>query len=227
MKRRTEPPAETQCKRDQLRDIYRRQFEELAPLRRHICSQLPLRQIDRIFEPGCGTGLLGKELQGLTDAAYTGMDIDSEIIPEDESFINGDAEKNPLPADLYVSSFFFSSLNNPVKWLRKIRKNLSQNGLFAVFAEYDYTCIGESPDTGLADLIRMGLESQGINISNGSQLDVLFQKAGFVNVTGGEVAGTLQKPDRAFLEMHTKDIPDEYELPLMSWRIVWGIWRRN
>ncbi|MCK5841915.1 MAG: methyltransferase domain-containing protein [Candidatus Sabulitectum sp.] len=222
MKRRTEPPAETQCKRDQLRDIYRRQFEELASLRRHILSRLPLRQINTIFEPGCGTGLLGEELQTLSDAAYTGMDIDPEILPENGMFIAGDTENNPLPADLYVSSFFFSSVDKPVKWLKKAKKNLSPNGLFAVFAEYDYTCIGESPDTGFAEQIREGLEKDGINTTTGSQLDSFFEKTGFRKLAGGEINSSLQKPDRAFLEMHVENIPDV--LPLMSWRIVWGIW---
>lgn len=178
-----------------------------------------------IFEPGCGTGLLGEELQTLTNAAYTGMDIDPEILPENGMFITGDAEKNPLPADFYVSSFFFSSVDKPVKWLKKVKKNLSPNGLFAVFAEYDYTCIGESPDTGLADLIRIGLESQGINTGNGSQLDLFFQKAGFRKLAGGEIKSSLQKPDRAFLEMHAENIPDV--LPLMSWCVVWGIWSKS
>ncbi len=223
MKRRTEPLAGTQCKKDQLRDIYRRQFEELTHLRRHILSQLPLRQLNTIFEPGCGTGLLGEELRFLTNAAYTGMDIDPEILPQKEMFITGDAGNNLLPADLYVSSFFFSSVDKPVKWLKKVKKKLSPKGLFAVFAEYDYTCIGESPDTGLTDLIRIGLQSQGINIINGSQLDLFFQKAGFSKQAGGQVKSSLQKPDRTFLEMHAENIPDV--LPLMSWRIVWGIWR--
>lgn len=224
-----EPPAGIPCKfkKDQLRGIYKRQFEELAPLRRHIFSQLHLRQVGSIFEPGCGTGLLGKELQSLTDDActYTGMDIDSEILPEGGMFITGDAEKNPLPADLCVSSFFFSSVKNPLKWLKKVRKKLSPGGLFAVFAEYDYTGIDESPDIGLAESIKKGLERDSINTTHGSRLDYFFQKAGFTKLTGGEILSTLQKPDRAFLEMHTEKIPDE--LPLMSWRIVWGIWRRS
>lgn len=225
MRKRMELPAGTPCKRDQLRRIYKRQFEELASLRRHIFSQLPLRQVSTVFEPGCGIGLLGKELQSLTDADYTGMDIDPEILPGGNEFITGDALKNPLPADLYVSSFFFSSVEKPAKWLKKVRKNLSQGGLFAVFAEYDYTCIGESPDIGLAELIRDGLQGDSINTTNGSKLDYFFQNAGFTRLAGGEVPSTPQKPDRDFLEMHTENIPDE--LPLMSWRIVWGIWRRG
>lgn len=223
MRKRTEPPVGTPCKRDLLRSIYKRQFEELALLRRHIFSLLPLRKMNTIFEPGCGIGLLGKELQSLTDADYTGMDIDPEILPEGDEFITGDALKNHLPADLYLSSFFFSSVDKPVKWLKKVRKNLSPGGLFAVLAEYDYTRIEESPDTGLALLIKEGLKKDGINTTNGGRLDFFFQETGFTRLTGGEVLSTLQKPDRAFIEMHTKNIPDE--LPLMSWRIVWGIWR--
>ncbi|MCK5841982.1 MAG: class I SAM-dependent methyltransferase, partial [Candidatus Sabulitectum sp.] len=196
---------------------------ELASLRRHILSRLPLRQINTIFEPGCGTGLLGEELRTLTNAAYTGMDIDPEILSENEMFIAGDAEKNPLPAALYASSFFFSSLTNPVKWLKKVRTKLTPGGLFVIFAEYDYTWTSESPDMGLADLIRMGLQQDGINTTHGSQLDIFFKKTDFSKITGGEVNSSLQKPDRAFLEMHIENIPDV--LPLMSWRIVWGIWK--
>jgi len=223
LRKRAESLAGIPCKLDRLRRIYKRQFDELAQLRIHIFSQLPLRNIRTIFEPGCGTGLLGKELQALTDAVFTGMDVDSDILPEGDGFITGDSVKNPLPADLYVSSFFFSSVDKPVKWLRKVKKNLSPGGLFAIFAEYDYTRICELPDAGLAESIREGLERDSINTSNGSQLDYFFQEAGFTKLTGGEVTSILQKPDRAFLEMHTERIPDE--LPLMSWRIVWGIWR--
>ncbi|MCD4709137.1 MAG: class I SAM-dependent methyltransferase [Candidatus Sabulitectum sp.] len=225
MKKRMELPAGIPCKRDQLRRIYKRQFEEIASLRRHIFSQLPLRQVRTVFEPGCGFGLLGKELQALTDASYTGMDIDSEILPEGNEFITGDALKDPLSADLYVSSFFFSSVDKPIKWLKKVRKYLSPGGLFAVFAEYDYTCIGELPDIGMAESIREGLEKDSIITTNGSQLDYFFQEAGFTKFAGGEVPGILQRPDRDFLDMHTENIPDE--LPLMSWSIVWGIWRRG
>ena len=225
MSKRMEPPAGTQSKRDQLRSIYSRQFEELAALRQHICNQLPLRQAGYVFEPGCGTGLLGKELQVLTNAVYTGVDIDPGILPDSNGFLTGDAERNPLPADIYVTSFFFSSLKNPLKWLKKVRKKLAPGGLFAVFAEYDYSRIAELPDRGIADSLRSGLEKDSINTTNGSRLDFFFAKADFFKLTGGEVLSTLQEPDRAFLEMHSENLPDE--LPLMSWRIVWGIWRRE
>jgi SAM-dependent methyltransferase len=178
-----------------------------------------------VFEPGCGTGLLGLELATITEAFYTGMDINREILPQGKSFVHGDAVKRPLSADLYISSFFFSSLDKPVKWLKKVRKKLSPKGLFAVFAEYDYTRIEEFPETGLADMVRDGLKREGINTASGSQLDFFFENAGFTKLAGGEVTTRMQKPDRSFIEMHVNSVPDE--LPLMSWCVAWGVWRRS
>jgi len=225
LKKRTESSAGIPCSSNQLKEIYQRQFAELSQLRRYICSLLPLRHTGTVFEPGCGTGLLGRELKTLTDAVYTGVDTNMELLPEGSSFIHGNAMKNPLPADLYISSFFFSSVSKPVKWLKKVKKKLPPKGLFAVFAEYDYTQITESPETGIADLVREGLKKTGINTTNGSRLDYFFKKAGFTKLSGGEVTTRMQKPDRAFIKMHTASVPAE--LPVMSWRVVWGIWRRN
>jgi len=225
LRKRTQSSAGIPCSNNQLKEIYERQFTELSLLRRYIYSVLPLRQISTVFEPGCGTGLLGRELKTLTDAVYTGMDINLELLPNDTNFVHGDAVRNPRPADLYVSSFFFSSLDKPVKWLKNVRKKLSPAGLFAVFAEYDYTRIQESPETGLANLIRDGLKRDGISTTSGGRLDYFFKKAGFTKLAGGEVTTGMQKPDRAFIEMHVNRIPDE--LPLVSWCVVWGVWRRS
>ena len=223
LSRKTEHPVGIRSKNDRLKNIYARQFAELEPLRRHICAQLPLRNVDSIFEPGCGTGLLGKELKTLTDAVYTGMDIDSAILSGEEEFVAGDAEKDPGTADIYVTSFFFSSLKNPLKWLKKVRKKIPHGGLFVVFAEYDYTRIGELPETGIADFLRASLENDGINTTHGSNLDYFFKRAGFEKFAGGEADSSLQPPDREFLQMHIKSIPEN--LPEMSWKILWGIWR--
>jgi len=225
LRKRTQSSAGIPCSSNQLKEIYERQFTELSLLRRYIYSVLPLRQISTVFEPGCGTGLLGRELKTLTDAVYTGMDINRELLPNDTNFVHGDAVGNPCPADLYISSFFFSSVNNPVKWLKKVRKKLSPKGLFAVFAEYDYTRIQESPEIGLADMVREGLKREGLNTTSGSRLDYFFKKAGFTKLAGGEVTTGMQKPDRTFIEMHVNSIPDE--LPLVSWCVVWGVWRRS
>lgn len=218
-------PAATPCRKEALRGIYRRQFRELTPLREHIISLLPLASIESIFEPGCGTGLLGRELQSLTEAEYTGMDIDGGMIPRSVGFMEGDAVAEPLPADLYLTGFFFSSVGDPKSWLEQVRQRLSPGGLFAVFAEYDYQAVREEPDTGLAGVIRESLEKDGLVTSNGGKLDLFFRKAGFTKLHGGDVIGELQKPDMGFLEMHAPRFTGE--APLMSWRVVWGIWKNG
>ena len=220
MRRRTEPPAGTQFKNDLLREIYQRQFHELACLRRHILSLLPISSVERIFEPGCGTGLLGKEILSITDAAYTGMDIDPEILPDHERFTEGDARCDPPEADIYLSSFLFSSLKDPVKWLKKIRTDL-----FAVVAEYDYLSIEENPPSGIAEKLRAGLSEHGLSTVHGGCLDRYFEEGGYRKLHGGEAESSFQKPDPEFLAMHVKNLP--CELPLMKWRIVWGIWRKQ
>lgn len=219
LKRRTEPPVETPCNREALRRIYQRQFNELAPLRRHILSLLPLGQVEMIFEPGCGTGLLGAQIKSLTNAGYTGMDIDGEIIPAEGNYIQGDVLNHFQPADIYITSFFFSSLKNPVKWLKKL-----DTDFFVVLSEYDYMSIEEEPHGDIAEMLRKGLEADGLYTDKGGRLDECFGKAGFVKLHGGDVESTPEKPDREFLSLHIPELP--CELPLMSWRIVWGIWRK-
>jgi len=182
-----------------------------------------LNVIRSIFEPGCGTGLLGKELENYTDALYSGMDIDEEILPGEGNFISCDAIKHPFPADLYVTSFFFSSVKDPVLWLKKVSRKLSPGGLFAVFAEYDYQSIQERPASGLAERIRNGLEKSGIYTVHGGELDRYFSEAGFCKLHGDDVFSEFQTPDTEFLETHIERLPEE--LPMMSWRVVWGIWR--
>ncbi|MBN2588202.1 MAG: class I SAM-dependent methyltransferase [Candidatus Fermentibacteraceae bacterium] len=187
-------------------------------------SMLPLGSIGRVFEPGCGTGLLGRELRNLTDAVYTGMDLDSRILPGEDGFFHGDALSDPREADLYVASFFFSSIREPVEWLRRVRDRLSPGGLFAVFGEYDYEATVVSPDGGLGAELLSGLRRSGLHTGHGGRLDDYFSKSGFFRKYGGEVLSTSRAPDREFLAMHVEHLPDL--LPEMKWRIVWGIWRK-
>ena len=220
MRKRMGNPAGTPSEKALLCEVYERQFLELSRTRRYILSLLPLNSVKSVFEPGCGTGLLGKEILTLTDAAYTGMDIDPGILPEDGHFIAGDALNDHPEADIYLTSFFFSSISDPVKWLRKISADL-----FAVIAEYDYQRIEEKPVRGIAEKLRTVLSEQGLSTVHGGFLDQYFAEAGYRKIHGGEVESSFQEPDPEFLVMHIKDLPDE--LPLMKWRIVWGIWRKE
>lgn len=223
MKRKKEPPAGTQPDSDFLRAVYKRQFRETERLRRHVLSLLPLGHVRSIFEPGCGSGLLGGLLASISSAGYTGMDIDPEILPRGGGFIQGDAVTSPLPAEMYVTSFFFSSVPDPKNWLERVRRLLSPGGLFAVVAEYDYMGISEVPSMGLAADLRAALEEQGLFVDHGGRLDDHFKRSGYSKLHGGTVSGPPSKPDRGFLGMHLGELPEK--LPLMTWPLVWGIWR--
>lgn len=224
MRRRTAAPAGTLCDTDSLKLIYSRQFKELAPLRRHVLSHLPLWNASMVFEPGCGTGLLGKELMTLTGGRYTGMDKDPAVLPEESCFVQGDAIRNPPPADIYITSFFFSSVAEPLKWLRKVRRKLSRGGYFAVSAEYDYHAIEECHNTGLPERIRQALREQGLYTEHGGILDTLFAGAGFTKTAGGDATTRPCPPAADFIDSH---LPGMKDLPELSWRVVWGIWRNH
>lgn len=225
MRRRTGGPAGTPCDRRVLAGIYRRQFEELAHLRRYVYSLLPLRRVGSIFEPGCGTGLLAGELRELTGAAYTGMDIDPDVLPDGEGFVRGDALAGPLNADLYVSSFFFSSIPDPVEWLCSVGRQLTPGGLYAVLGEYDYEALEANPDRGLKAGLLRGLRESCLYTGHGGKLDGYFSASGFEKLHGGEVRSVSTAPDGGFLSMHLEEFPEE--LPDIAWRIVWGIWRNT
>ena len=102
-------PAGTPSSTDILRRIFERQFRETAQLRKRLLSLLPLSSVKSIFEPGCGTGLLGRQIMSLTSTPYQGMDSDRGILTDGGPFVHGDALKTTPEAGMYVSSFFFSA----------------------------------------------------------------------------------------------------------------------
>lgn len=213
-------PAGTPCSRAILRKIYERQFRETARLRRKILSLLPLSSAGSIFEPGCGTGLLGRQIMSLTSTPYQGMDIDRGILPDDGPFVHGDAAKTPPKAGMYVSSFFFSALKDPAEWLRRI-----PTGYYAVLSEYDYEAIQEEPTGNLAESISNGLRRAGLHTGHGGRLDGYFAAAGFRKLYGGDMETSFQQPDGDFLESMGMKSPAEGTL--VKWRILWGIWQRT
>ena len=233
--------------------IYRRQFEELAPLRRHLFGLLPLRHCRRIVEPGCGTGLLLWQLAGLTGAALTGLDRDVEALVEARrrpdfadpavrppEFRLCDVIRGSLPeADLYVSSFFLYQLTDPAEFLRKVRRALAPDGLYAVAGEYDYASIEENPPgAGLKDALLESFRREGFHLDAGSRLPGWFESAGFRSVQQGIVRGSLQLPDRDFLRYQLRELlpPEELETQLadclwstvrLAFPVHWGIFLKG
>lgn len=228
------PPAETQCRSKILAGIYRRQFTELTQLRRHICSIIPFRRFHTVAEPGCGTGLLAKEIATLSDASYTGIDISESILtiarrntPEksDLKFVHADALKYLPPADAFFSSFFLAGMTEPVTFLRRAADALPQGGFYIVFGEYNYSGIMEDPPSGLAGRIIESLLGDCFSIELGGTLDAAFIEAGFKTVTSGSVRGDMQKPDRDYISLQLGSGYRYATHHLLSWEIVWGIYR--
>jgi len=232
-----EPRAGIPPDTETLSAVYLRQYRELTHLRRHILSMLPVRSWRSVVEPGCGTGLLAAELTGLTDAAYTGIDIDAGAVAMATEaafgrpgcrFLCRDARDFVPRADAYVSSFFLTTLVNPVVWLQEVRRALPGNGVYAVFAEYDYGSLREEPARGLADAIRDSLEADGFSTGIGGELDELFTHAGFTVDTSGSVTGPLQEPDGRFLDLQLgRSHAEAWKGTLLSWTVAWGIYRKQ
>ena len=231
---KTVPPAEIQCRSRILAGIYKRQFIELARLRRHICSIVPFRRFRTVVEPGCGTGLLAKEITTLTDASYTGIDICNSILaiarrstPERDGlkFVHADALEYLPPADAIVSSFFLTSLADPVTFLRRAANALPQGGLYIVFGEYNYSAIREDPPSGLAGEIIESLRRDGFSIELGGILDAVFTEAGYETVLSGSERGKMQEPDRDFISLQLGSEFSGAAHHHLSWEIVWGIYR--
>jgi SAM-dependent methyltransferase len=217
--------------------VYLRQYRELAHLRRHILSMLPVRSWRSVVEPGCGTGLLAAELTGLTGASYTGIDVDARAIAMATEaaygrpgcrFVCRDARDFVPRADAYVSQFFLTALVNPVVWLQEVRRALPRDGVYAVFAEYDYGSLREEPAAGLAAAVRDSLEADGFSTGIGGELDELFTHAGFTVDTSGSVAGPLQEPDSRFLDLQLGGSrAGEWKGTRLSWTVAWGIYRKQ
>ncbi len=232
--------------------IYRRQCEELAPLRRHLFGLLPLRRCRRIVEPGCGTGLLLWQLAGLTGAALMGLDLDEKALTEASrrpdfadpaarppEFRHCDVTRGRLPeADLYISSFFLYQLADPVAFLKQAHLALSPGGFYTVAGEYDYATIAEEPaGAGLKDALLESFRRESFHLDAGGRLAGWFGTAGFQPVRQGVIQGALQPPDREFLRFQLRDLLPHTELEArlangpwaharLSFPVHWGIFRK-
>ncbi len=187
-----------------------------------------------MVEPGCGTGLLAKEITTLTDASYTGIDISDSILaiarrntPEGGGlkFVHADALEYLPPADAIFSSFFLTSLNDPVIFLRRAANALPQGGIYIVFGEYNYSAIREDPPSGLAGKIIESLRKDGFSIELGGILDEVFTEAGYETVLSGSERGKMQEPDRDYISLQLGSGYRGDAHHHLSWEIVWGIYR--
>ncbi len=214
--------------------MYRRQFIELTRLRRHICSITPFRRFRTMIEPGCGTGLLAREITAITDASYTGIDISDSILsiarrntPEREgiNFVHDDALEFLPSTDAFFSSFFLTGLTDPAVFLRRAADVLPPGGFYIVFGEYNYSGTREDPPSGLAGKIMESLRMDGFSIDLGGNLDAVFAEAGYDTVESGSVRGKMQEPDMDFISLQLGSTDGITDHSRLSWEILWGIYR--
>ncbi len=217
-----------------LSEVYRRQFNELAPMRRHICSVVPFRRFSAVTEPGCGTGLLSAEISAITDALCTGIDKSGSILSiarnsipaiDGVSFVQADIMDYLPPSDAYISSFFLAGLTDPVSFLRRAAGFLPSGGYYVVFGEYNYSAIQEEPDCGLSDKLLRSFRREGFSVELGANLDSVFAKAGYSSIESGLLKGGMQKPDLDFLSLQLGSVDEISLQQRLSWEIAWGIYR--
>jgi SAM-dependent methyltransferase len=197
-----------------------RQFRNLAEVRRNIYSLLPLRRARVIVEPGCGTGLLARELSVLTGAELVCIDrARAPELPDRARYVAGDARRMVPRADIYISSFFLYQLPNPPAYLRRARRALAPDGFYAAAGEFAYR-----RDDPLQSALADSLAREGFDPGFGDRLEEVFERAGFRTVERGAVELEREEPDREFLQAQlgsrAPDLPGE-----LGVRVCWGVFR--
>ncbi len=199
-----------------------RQFQNLRETRRHVFSLLPLRMASAIVEPGCGTGLLSRELLSLTPARITLIDtIERQGIPAGCVFERRDATRFFPSADIYISSFFLYQLKNPAAYLKRVAKALGEGGLYAVAGEFSYSDAGCDP---LVSELAASLRAEGFDPMFGSGLEQTFRAAGYGVVEAGEVSPLREAPDREFLKLQLGAAGEPFSKRIAV-SVFWGVFR--
>jgi SAM-dependent methyltransferase len=218
--------------------MLRRQFRELARVRRFVYGQIPLRDASRIFEPGCGAGLVLEEVSALTDARLIGMDLDEGLLDEARmrvpraSLVRADFLDSRLPrADIVLLSHVLLHTLRPGSLVKRIARSLPRGGIAAVLGEYDWGGAVEDPPEGLLDVIRRSLAGDGLRLQTAAEIDGIFEEAGFVRVAGGRVPGSPSKPAPDFLSlqipsMATGPHPGAEWTSRLVLPLIWGIYLR-
>lgn len=202
--------------------VLERQFDNLRETRRHIYSLLPLRRVSSIVEPGCGTGLVSRELLPLTSARITCIDkVARPGLPAGCVFKKRDATRCFPRAGIYISSFFLYQLRDPAAYLGRVGRALGEGGLYAVAGEFSY------PDTGgdpLVSELAASLRNEGFNPMFGSALLETFRAAGFAVVETGELRPLWEPPDREFLKHQLGDRVETFS-DRVTVPVFWGVFR--
>lgn len=174
------------------------------------------------MEPGCGTGLLARELLPLTTAVITCIDSTGRPeLPSGCVFARADATTCTPRADIYISSFFMYQLPDPAAYLRRVGTAMGEGGLYAVAGELSYENPGGCP---IISALASSLRDEGFDPMFGSALEKTFISAGYSVVETGRVNLLPEAPDLEFIgfQLGTREVPVPETLAVP---VHWGVFR--
>lgn len=185
-------------------DRYTQQAKWTSDLRHHLYAHLDIKEMNKILDVGCGTGVISKEIYSSYCANVHGLDLEranldlaKKYAPKSH-FALGDAHVLPYPSrhfDLTFCHFLLLWVRNPIEVVREMARVTRMGGYVVVFAEPDYGGRIDFPGE-LAILGKWQQESlykQGANVQLGRQLAEIFNKSDLgyieVGVLGGQWSG--------------------------------------
>ena len=169
-------------------------------LRNYIYGQIAIKNVKKILDVGCGTGVLEDELIEQTTANIFGLDINPEYIAfaikhtSNISYAFGDAHNLPYSSgafDITLCHFLLLWVQNPQQVIQEMVRVTTPGGSVIALAEPDYGGRIDYPSQ-LAQLGRWqrdALQMQGANPLIGRELRALFNRAGLVEVEVGVLGG--------------------------------------
>jgi SAM-dependent methyltransferase len=134
---------------------YRLQAEWLTPSRHYLYRKISLAGHECILDIGCGSGVITEEIRQICGRPVLGIDRDPAMaafaqkeypLNRFEAADQNELLKQGLSFDLIVLSFVLMWQADPLSFLRKIKKLLTERGTLLILAEPDYGGRIDFPD---------------------------------------------------------------------------------
>jgi ubiquinone/menaquinone biosynthesis C-methylase UbiE len=175
---------------------YQQQAGWTSSIRSYLFQKYIMGKGGRILDVGCGTGVIGRELNNSGYNRVFGVDFDYSAIrystQQSHSTSNtvGNAYQLPFDQgnfDVVICHFLLMWLNDPVSALVEMKRVLKPGGEVFLLAEPDHAARIDFPPEfeRLGNLQTQSLVRQGANTQAGRQIGAWLSEAGFkVGETG-------------------------------------------
>lgn len=183
---------------------YLQQAHWTKNLRKYIYDHVGITRAKNILDIGCGTGVLGYELNRLTSAKVYGLDINPRTLDiakeysPNSIYSVGDCSHLPYQFgafDVTLCHFLLLWVTDPLSAIEEMVRVTRPHGFVLALAEPDY---GGRIDYPL-ELFQIGLwqmtalKEQGANPLMGRELRSIFTRAGLINIEVGVLGGQWGK----------------------------------